>query len=298
MAKETKTKPMGSRHTAPDEETKKALVQQQAAGLPAELDLEADAGAGTEQVGARDVAMPFLGLLQQMSPQLDRTSGKRIEGAEAGTLFNTLTNELLGEEVLVVPCYFEPTLIEWIPREKGGGIANVYSDDDPIAKSAKRKEGSGAEVLPNGNDLVRTAQHYCLLVDPETGAFQRIMVSLSSTGLKKSRLWNSLMLNIQLPRKTGGTFNPASFSHLYKLRVVPEKNNKGSYFNLQPELVGPVSDPALYAEAKRFSELVKNGSIRAKPERDEAAEAAGHAGGGENLTKPEPGTLNQGKRPY
>ena len=46
-----------------------------------------DAGAGMEGATAESFAIPFLGVLQKGSPQVDEASGVAIEGAKAGMLF-------------------------------------------------------------------------------------------------------------------------------------------------------------------------------------------------------------------
>ena len=60
--------------------------------LPAHL--AQDAGLGNENVGTDDLAIPRLDLIQQLSPQIDKSSPKYIEGAETGHIFNTLTGEV------------------------------------------------------------------------------------------------------------------------------------------------------------------------------------------------------------
>ena len=271
--------------------------------LPAtgNIDFAADAGQGQENVRAKDLLMPMIGLLQDMSPFVKKSEGAYIAGAEAGMLINTATHELYegNTGVLLVPCFYEAVLIEWVPRDNGGGLVKIYPDDDPIQKTTRRKPNSATESLPNGNDLVRTAQHYCLLINEETGDYTRVVVPLSSTGLKKSRLWNSLMDNIRLQRADGTRYKPASFSHQYRLTTIPEKNKKGSFFNVQPAVEGPVTDPAIYAAAREFYSMVASGEVRATPQRDEAAETTGQEPAEGAITKPEPNTLDQGqKRPY
>ena len=60
-----------------------------------------------------------------MSPQLQKQNGSYIPGASAGDMYNTVTNEIYaGEEgISVVPCAYNKKFIEWIPREKGGGVS-------------------------------------------------------------------------------------------------------------------------------------------------------------------------------
>ena len=81
------------------------------------------AGAGLEEVTTEDLAIPFLRILAQLSPQVNKRDGAYVEGAEAGMIYNTVSNEAYDGEkgVLVVPCYYNRRFIEWQPRSSGGG---------------------------------------------------------------------------------------------------------------------------------------------------------------------------------
>ena len=76
-----------------------------------------------------------------MSPQLNKNSGNYIEGASAGDLINTVSGEVYDGEkgISVVPCAYSKKYIEWIPREKGGGLVDA-NHDMSILKSCKRDE--------------------------------------------------------------------------------------------------------------------------------------------------------------
>ena len=67
-----------------------------------------DAGVGFEGVTSSDLQIPFLRILQAMSPQLKKSSPAFLEGAKMGDIFNTVTNKLwTGDEGavrLALPC--------------------------------------------------------------------------------------------------------------------------------------------------------------------------------------------------
>ena len=67
------------------------------------------AGTGLEEAGADDYAIPFLRVLQSMSPQLKKSDGKYIQGAEEGNLFNTVTESYYDgtEGVEIIPCAYK-----------------------------------------------------------------------------------------------------------------------------------------------------------------------------------------------
>ena len=76
--------------------------------LPVELEnaFEEDLNLGFEEVTSSDIQIPFLRIIQALSPQIKKTDSEFIEGASQGDIFNTVTQEVYkaDEGVLVVPC--------------------------------------------------------------------------------------------------------------------------------------------------------------------------------------------------
>jgi len=106
------------------------------------------AGLGFEEAKSEDMAIPFLRILAQLSPQVNKRDGAYVEGAEAGMIYNTVSNEVFkGEDgITVIPCYYSRRYVEWKPRAEGGGYVNSYHPDDTVVTSTVRNErGEGIE---------------------------------------------------------------------------------------------------------------------------------------------------------
>ena len=114
---------------------------------------EADAGSGFEEVTSSDIKIPFIRIIQALSPQIKKTDPSFIEGASQGDIFNTVTKTLWnGEEgILVIPSYFQQKLLEFIPRNQGGGFVGELSPESEDVRKAVRDQDSGLELLENGN---------------------------------------------------------------------------------------------------------------------------------------------------
>jgi hypothetical protein len=102
------------------------------------------------------------------------------------------------------------------------------------------------------------------MVQGKDGAWSQAVVSMTSTQLKKSRRWNSLMLS-QKVKGPSGSFTPPTYAMIYKLTTVSESNDRGSWFGYQVEKVGQVEDADVYNESKSFSTTVSRGEVEAKP---------------------------------
>ena len=70
-----------------------------------------------------ELQIPFIRLIQAMSPQLSKKKAEYIEGASQGDAFNTVTKERWDGEtgLTVVPCYETTKYPEFVARESGGG---------------------------------------------------------------------------------------------------------------------------------------------------------------------------------
>jgi hypothetical protein len=225
---------------------------------------EADANKGAQNISQEDLALPFLKVLGQLSPEVNKRDGKYVEGAEPGKIINTVSNELY-DSINVLPVFYKRQYVEWQDRgtSTGAPVAIHEADSDIISQTTRDK--SFKDRLPNGNYLENTANHFVILLgDSPTTA----LISMKATQLKVSRKWNSMMLGIKMQGKNG-MFTPPTYSHIYNLKTVQMSNDKGTWFGWDVSKVGPVSDKGVYDIAKTFAERVGKGEVQAKPETQE-----------------------------
>ena len=242
---------------------KSAVAEKAAAGALSTSLFEADADKGLGNIGHDDLALPFLKILGQLSPEVNKRDGKYVEGAEPGMIYNSVTGELFDgvTGVDVVPCHYKLEYIEWQDRGEGAGApVNIHSSSSDIMSQTTRDAGF-KDRLPNGNYIERTASHFVIVngASPSTA-----LIAMKSTQLKISRKWNSMMASINLKGANGKLYTPASFSHVYKLKTVQQSNDKGTWFGWEISKVGPIADAAVYNQAKSFSESVSKGDIQVK----------------------------------
>ena len=226
-------------------------------------DLFAFAGQGTEQLGTDDLAIPFINILQSNSPQLVKRDGKYIEDSEVGMLFNTVTNEIFnGEEgVGVIPCAYQRTLVEWVPRDQEGGFVESHDPESGILAGSTKNE-RGQDVLPNGNYLANTASHYIILLSPTYGPTQAV-ISMTSTQLKKSRRWNTQMVSQTMTLPNGSVKPMPSFASVYNLQTMPESNKFGSWYGYSiGERTAASSDQ--FQLGASFYKAVMSGTVKAQ----------------------------------
>ena len=225
---------------------------------------EDDANQGFEEANRDSYAIPFLAVLQSGSPQCKKSDGAYIKGAEEGMLFNTVSEQTVDGTVgvQIIPVHYKQSFIEWKPRESGGGFVAEHgvADGQSLMKQTT-KDKDGHDCLPNGNFLVDTRSHYVLVLKGD-GAYEPAVMSMSSTQMKKSRRWMTVMQNLKMTRGDGSSFTPPMFSHQYHVTTVPESNDKGSWFGWKIAIGDKVEDAGLYSSAKSFRDAILSGEAK------------------------------------
>lgn len=206
---------------------------------------------GLEHVSSDDLGIPFLEIIQDGSPEYKTSHPKhpekKIEGVKVGDIVDTLARAIIPQPVLFVPCLYQKLFVEWTPRERGGGIVRTHATPEILAE-CKRNE-KGQDCLRNGNIVVTTAYFFGLKLN---GEHKPAIISLTSTQLKKARLWLNLATAIKVDTPKG-KITPPMFSHKYSLTTGPESNEKGSWFGWKIECDGMLEDQKLIGDAADLS---------------------------------------------
>jgi len=243
-------------------------VKEEAGALATNL-FEADANAGSQNITQEDLALPFLKVLGQLSPEVNKQNSKFINGAQPGMIVNSVTKELHdgAKGINVIPVHYERQYVEWQDRgtTSTGAPVAIHSAESDIVSTTTRDK-SWKDRLPNGNYLENTANHFVILMgkSPSTA-----LISMKATQLKISRKWNSIMMGIKLNGKNG-LYTPSTYSHIYNLKTVQMSNDKGTWFGWEVSKVGPVTDTGVYKIAKNFAERLSKGEVQVKHGSDES----------------------------
>jgi hypothetical protein len=245
-----------------------ANVAKKAETLPA-LNLsvmEEDANSGLQNISQDDLATPRLKVLMQLSPELED-----LENAKAGMIYNTVTGDLYDGSagIKVLPCAYQRQYVEWADRGQGSGAPiNVYDSTSDILTKTTRDENN-KDRLENGNYIETCGNHFILLVE-ENGNATPAVITMKATQLKKSRKWNSMMLNLKLNGKNG-LFTPPSYSHYYLLKTMKEGNDKGNWYGWEISRGSQLEDANLYSIAKGFADSVGKGERKVKYEEENSS---------------------------
>ena len=233
--------------------------------------LEEFAGAGAENITSKDVSLPFLKILTNNSPQVTQGDSKFVSDARPGMVINSVLNKLYnGQEGFnVVPCFFKFEYVEWADRGTQNSVAPVNSypaDSDIMSKTTRGDDRK--DRLPNGNYIEPTHYHYVMMVDENDQPSETAVIVMKATQAKKSKKWNSMMLS-QRRKGKSGFFQPPTWSQIYKLRTVLEKNSLGSWFGWEVEHEKDIPNKTLMDAAMAFYETCKKGNAKVNLSEDQ-----------------------------
>jgi len=247
-----------------------AVAKKEEAGLPAEMmDILMETAGEGVSYDSSELQIPFIRVAQGTSPQLKKSDMKYIPNLRQGDIFNTVSGQAWdGEEgIIVIPCYQTTTYPEFIAGDQGGGYVGVRSADDPDLQRTTRQ--GAKEYLPNGNEVIKSDQHFCLVVGSD-GMYEPAIVDFKSTGLKVSRRWKTQIAMQKIKDKEGNMRTPALFATMWKLSVTEESRTVDgemrSWYNWQVEKEGFVQDRNLLDAAIAFRKSVEKGEAKAMSE--------------------------------
>jgi len=257
----------------PDELTKTAAtaIDTAAAQVPATQandefsDLIADAGKGTELIGANDVKPPRLLLCQSGSPQRKPDNLKQIKGLEELDLFNALSNQIYGRSLRFV--VIASLGSHWIEFDEELKVVELnVPEGDPRTLWRTKEDGSRLKPI---------AVHFYdyLLWLPDH--MEVVVFSFKSTQISNAFKLNGML---RLPIKIGDKIiaNPPSWARVFKLttKMQSDKGFEWGGFNLDQDGITPRDVRASISDLAKTYKDLKIEIDRTDDAADVAAEAA------------------------
>lgn len=199
-------------------------------------------GRGSENVTTDDLAIPRLKLLQMINPEVEPGNPKQVDGAQAGMIMNSVTEELY-TSLFLINLSFTKKIVVWRKRKLGGGMVGSY-DTEQEALDALEEQG----LAVKDHDISENPTHLVLLLDDEGNPKSVALLDMPGVKVKKSRIWNTL---INDEEKQG---NPR-FGCVWQLGVVSESNSSGNFFNYDVSLVAHAPDELYEQAVEMYSAL-------------------------------------------
>jgi len=245
--------------------TEKAVATKSESAVGQVMDFGDFQGSGFENQTAADTTVPFLGLLQALSPQI-KPDG--VKGAQQGMLINTVSEQLFSgdEGVLFVPSTTEHCYVEWVPIKKGGGFVGRHELGSDVVVKALDKFSFNELETDAGNDLIETFYVYGVLC-PEDALPQPIVIAITSTKIGVYKKWMGKLRSYVHVLDDGVTTQiPPLFSHLTRITSKTQVNSAGQEsYNIvfTPAVDGDVRESLIGPADPRFQAAFAFGKMQA-----------------------------------
>ena len=202
--------------------------------------------AGMEDVEQSDSLMPRLGLCQALSPQRRKSDPSYIEGLQEGQFFNTVTQEIYGEELEVIALFFFKNRIKFNPIDEGGGIdcsspnginMGRYHPDGCILCEFSRWGNGESSTGESANDAPLCTMYHNFLAFSVSDR-SPLAVSFKSTGLKVSKQFNATVRMSNLPM----------YAKRYKISSMIMRSGSNEWFEKRFTPIG-------FVDAEQFNQM-------------------------------------------
>ena len=237
----------------------KAALAKTASQVPDHLKQYEGSNLGNEGVGQEDLIVPRLEVIQALGKQHVEGHDDYIEGAKMGMLFNTVTQEVYGAEVLIIPCHYKREHLIWKDRKAGGGFKGAFSS----VAAAEQELASMDDIERQQCEIQDTGIHFALISSDGGLSWNEITIPMSRSKAKISRQLNSMIRMTNMPR----------MACKYKLSVIMDTNNNGDeHYNYRIASAG-YNEPEHFEMGKTMYDAVAAGEKKMSTE-DGGAESS------------------------
>lgn len=231
---------------------------------------------GYENQTSQDTSIPFISLLQPISPVVVQQS---VEGAVAGMWMNTVSKQLFkgSEGIYFVPSTTRHEYLQFKPRKIGGGFVTRYDITDPIVEAAKKASKKFGEYYvdnledkrtgEDGDELTETFTVIGVLCSDEGEVITPAIIPFKGTMIKCYKNWMQQIRAFQHVTPDGRKQIPPIYSHLARFTTKLEQKNGNNFFvpvftpalgTIRDSLIGPSDDR--FMAAKGVHMMVNAGS--------------------------------------
>lgn len=233
-------------------------------------------GAGFEGTDKDSYAIPFLQILQKMSPMVDEDSPKYVEGAKAGMLYNTVTGRLFDGKagLQFIPCAYKRSFIQWGARDNGGGFKGEFTPEQVEEMKAEGKlvlvdnklyvpDADGKVDEKKSDYVADTRSHFIITIDPDNGETSCAILSCASSQIKASRNLMTSLNQKKIDAGGGRRATPPTYANIGLITTIGLSNDSGSWSGIVFKLEGLVSDADLFGEARDLYKSINSGELKA-----------------------------------
>ena len=245
----------------------KSVVKKNGSSQVAVMKSFENVATGFENMGADDLQLPRLKLLQAMSPEIETN-----DALKAGVILNSVTGDWWpsSQGLLAIPCHYHKNWVEWSNPDQGAKGPVAIHDSSSVLKECYRdKDDRKFYRNDNSGNYIEETANYFVLIVADDGSTSEAVMSMKSSQLTPSRNWNSKMKNLKIEKAPGEYFPAPMWSHSYFLKSEKAKNGDKTWYKWKVEVDGQLEKLPQIKEAKSFSKDMSAAKDKLQPEMEE-----------------------------
>lgn len=245
----------------------KSVVKKNGSSQVAVMKSFENVATGFENMGADDLQLPRLKLLQAMSPEIETN-----DALKAGVILNSVTGDWWpsSQGLLAIPCHYHKNWVEWSNPDQGAKGPVAIHDSSSVLKECYRdKDDRKFYRNDNSGNYIEETANYFVLIVADDGSTSEAVMSMKSSQLTPSRNWNSKMKNLKIEKAPGEYFPAPMWSHSYFLKSEKAKNGDKTWYKWKVEVDGQLEKLPQIKEAKSFAEDMSAAKDKLQPEMEE-----------------------------
>lgn len=211
-----------------------------------------DTADGFEDMDSSTRAIPFIKVVNAMSPELDEANPNFIQGVKQGDIVNSVTHMNYGKALHMVVVKFEHIVTEWKPNR--GGFVGYHTPLEGEKLAVDKTFGSWKSK--EGNDLVDTYMYYVVIEGHENDGV--VVFAADSSDLKEGRKLNAMMST----RFDANGKRAMGYHQVYNMYTMKTSNDKGSWYKPAYEFVDFIQDEKLYLTVKAVRDALGAGDAK------------------------------------
>lgn len=245
---------------------------------PRELTMvDSDYGdSGLENVDASDRIIPRLQIASGNCKQLKRGSDKYMPELRDGDIFDTVSEQIYGEEILVIPVYFAKERILFDQNFKiecrsvnavDGGTVSPTCAECEYSKWGSGKDGVGTACLEFRNFAV-------MILDKDGALLGPVKIGMKSASSGAAKKWLNMIGARKIRTPEGRMVTPKMYTGVYKLRAAMQPGKKADFYTFAVSNAGDT--PAVHLpEVRNIHNQFKAAALKLSAD-SEMETAAGH----------------------
>ncbi len=181
-------------------------------------------GSGFEDINTETMAIPFIKLVQALSPQMKKSAPEYNPDAKIGDVINSVTGKIYEEPLKIVVGKFDRLFLEWDSNTRGK-LKGVHSPESIDLRNDLVRDDKNQFIDPdNSSTYQETYSYYVILPDHMEDGI--CMLSLSSSAIKAGKKLNRMLSSTMIP---GSTQRAMPYFMVFDAHVVELSNDKGSW---------------------------------------------------------------------